>query len=48
MLGGGAELLRGGILDQVQEADVVQQLQRRLALLSRNPDDPLILVEARL
>jgi hypothetical protein len=43
VLGGGAELLRGGILDQLQEADIVQGLQRRLALLSRNPDDPLSL-----
>ena len=43
VLGGGAELLRGGVLVQVHEAGIVQGLQRRLALLSRNPDDPLSL-----
>jgi hypothetical protein len=43
VLGGGAELLRGGILVQVHEADIIQGLQRRVALLSRNPDDPLSL-----
>jgi hypothetical protein len=43
VLGGGAELLRGGILDQVQDMDIIQGLQRRVALLSRNPDDPLSL-----
>ncbi len=43
VLGGGAELLRGGLLVQVHEAGIVQGLQHRLALLSRNPDDPLSL-----
>jgi hypothetical protein len=43
VLGGGAELLRGGVLVQVHEVGIVQGLQRRLALLSRNPDDPLSL-----
>ena len=43
VIGGSAELLRGGILVQVYEAGIVQGLQHRLALLSRNPDDPLSL-----
>jgi hypothetical protein len=43
VLGGSAELLRGGILVQVQEASIVQGLQHRVDLLSRNPDDPLSL-----
>jgi hypothetical protein len=40
---GSVELLRGGILDQVHEASIVQGLQKRVDLLSRHPDDPLSL-----
>jgi len=43
VLGGSAELLRGGILVQVQEASIVQGLQKRVDLLSRHPDEPLSL-----
>jgi hypothetical protein len=43
LVAGSVELLRGGFLEQVQQADVVRGLQHRLSLLSRNPDDPLSL-----
>ena len=43
VLGGSAELLRGGILDQMSEANVIKGLQYRISKLSRNPDDPLSL-----
>lgn len=43
LLGGSAELLRGGLIEQVSQAGVVQGLQSRIARLKKNPDDPLSL-----
>jgi len=43
VLGGGAELLRGGLLDQISQADVVRGLQYRISKIQKNPDDPLSL-----